>query len=798
MNFSGKFLRRRVEPQMEFVVRIASGFSIFTMRFLTLRGFSILLVLLMVAPPLEAQIPGLPSKPVAAEATAEKPDDAEARFQQWLKDARAAFAGVNDPAAEAQLPEGIDPAVLADYRRDLEQTILGINRHLKILAAMPEARKALAAARAADAAWSGFPGKPPYSILMLDELVNQQDAIQEKAASYRSSLELFGRTLAEIQEEARAAETSSRQVTAEAEQDPSAGGAAKWRLTADRAKSRLLAVRATFLQSNVTLLQDQSETAKTELALLGRQITLAKNRAGITAEDLTKVTKAAAERQTALRKEIAAVLKRQQEATVAKARMQTTLDQLEKATPGGTPLAQSPALALARVKMEATETRVDSLQHIVESLEALDQLESYGPDIYQNRKTVLEPKNQAARATALQSLRSALVRLTAWETVIANDLAAVNADIRNQESRANSVPADDLRLLPLSDVRAALWDKQAVILRVSQAVSAQRRLLARWLGELDTTTLAKSWPEKLTVAAASTWGFLKWIWAFEVFKYDDTVMISGLPITEKRGVALGKFVIALLFFCVAYCTSRRINNRLQNAVVRRGHIAEAQAKTLSNWLMIVVSFLLAVGTLHFLKIPLTVFAFFGGALAIGLGFGTQTLIKNFISGIIVLFERKIRVGDIVDVGGIAGAITEINSRSSVLRGADGRETLVPNSQFLENQVTNLTLSNRRVRRTLRVRVALASPPQDVSSLLMECADRHGLVLKNPAPIITFDDFTDSAHVFAIYYWTEFNSQTDADVVASDLRFMIEKRFAETGIRFPATKPELPVPPASNE
>ncbi len=778
-------------------MRIASGFSIFAMRFLTLRGFFVLLVLLMVAPPIEAQIPGIQIKPAKVESAVEKPDDAEARFQQWLKEARAAFAGVNDPGAEAQLPEGIDPAVLADYRRDLEQTILGINRHLKILAAMPEARKALAAARAADAAWTGFPGKPPYSILMLDELVNQQDAIQEKAASYRSSLELFGRTLAEIQDEARAAESSSRQVAAEAEQASSEDGAAKWRLTADRAKSRLLAVRATFLQSNVTLLQDQSETARIQLTLLGRQIAMAKSRSGITAEDLTKVTQAAADRQTALRKEIAAVLKRQQEATLAKARMQTTLDQLEKATPGGTPLAQTPALALVRVKMEATETRVDSLQHIVESLESLDQLESYSPDIYQNRKTALEPKTKAARATALQSLRSALVRLTAWETVIANDLAAVNADIRNQESRANSVPADDPRLLPLSDVRVALWDKQAVILRVSQAVSAQRRLLARWLGELDTTTVAKPWPEKLTAAAASAWSFIKEIWATEVFKYDDTVMSAGVPITQERGVALGKFIKALVFFGVAYFLSTRVNNRLRNAIVRRGHIAEHQAKTLGNWLMIVVGFLLAVGTLHFLKIPLTVFAFFGGALAIGLGFGTQTLIKNFISGIIVLFERKIRVGDIVDIGGGPGTITEINTRSSVLRGGDGKETLVPNSLFLENQVTNLTLSNRRVRRMFRVRVALASAPQDVSTLLMECAERHGLVLKNPAPIITFDDFTDSAHVFAIYYWTEFNSQTDADVVASDLRFMIEKRFAETGIRFPATKPELPAPPTSN-
>ena len=206
--------------------------------------------------------------------------------------------------------------------------------------------------------------------------------------------------------------------------------------------------------------------------------------------------------------------------------------------------------------------------------------------------------------------------------------------------------------------------------------------------------------------------------------------------------------------------------------------------------MIVVGVFLAIGTLSLLKIPITVFAFFGGALAIGLGFGSQTLIKNFICGIIVLFERKIRVGDIVDVGGLAGSVTEINTRSSVLRSGDGKETLIPNSYFLENRVTNLTLSNRRVRRTLSVGVAYGSQPQNVTAALKECVERHGLVLKDPAPVVTLDDFGDTALVFVIYFWTEFNDKTNGDVVASDIRFMIEKHFGELGIKFAAAERDI--------
>ena len=764
------------------------------MRFFKQRSSFIFLGLLAGSSPLDAQIPDVLSKLTTAESApaVEKPDEAEARLQQWLKEARAVLARLNQSGAETRLPAGIDPAALADYRRDTEQIVLGINRHLKILAAMPEAHKGVEAARASAAAWSGFPEKPPYSILLIDELVNQQDAIREKAASYRSSLELFGRTLSGIQEEARLAEESGRRVVADAAKDPVDDGAAIWRLAADRAKSRLLAVRATFLQSNIGLLQDQAETARTQLALLDRQIAIAKKNPSFSEEDLAKVKTAAADRQAALKKEVAATGKRQQLAAAARVRLQADLDQILKAAPAGTETARTPELALATMKLEAADARVEALQYVGENLGSLVQLESYGPDVYQSRKILMESNAKATRGPALQSLRSNLDRLTAWEIVVANELAAVNADIGKQESRATSISAEDPRLLPINDQRAALWEEQAVLQRVSQAVSSQRRMLKRWLAEFGRANIDRPFTERFSDAASSTRDFIGMIWAIEVFQYDHTQMIAGLLTTDRQKVTLGQFFIAILFFGVAYFISTRIKNRLQAVVVRRAYIAEAQAKTLSNWLMIVVGFLLAVATLHYLSIPLTIFAFLGGALVIGLGFGTQTLIKNFISGIIVLFERKIRVGDIVDVGGISGVITEINTRSSVLRGGDGKETLVPNSLFLENRVTNLTLSNRRVRRMLTVRAALGSSPQEVAAILKECVERHGLILKEPAPIITFEDFAENAYVFGIYYWTEFNDKTNADVVASDLRFMVEKRFSETGIEFPGARPEFPI------
>ena len=761
------------------------------MRLITQRCLYALLGCWVLTCPVNGQVPGMPSLSAPSEAppTAETPEQTETRLELWLKEARLALGPSNEPGAETRVPEGITPANFSDYRRTLEQIVQGVARHQKTLASQPDAIKALEAARTAEAAWTGFSESPPYSVLFIDELVNQHDATKAQASSHRSSLELVERARTTTQEEAKLAEETHRRLLEEVEEQSPNNEAEKWRLTAQKAKSRLLALRATSLQSSASLLNDQVGATQIQRSLLERQIATAKKKASFSDADIAKVKKAAEDRRAAIRKEIAAVRKDQQEAATARAEFQKKLDEILSATPEGDGAAPSAELPMAQLKLEAGDARVDALQSVVETLESLEQLEPYVPEAYENRKILMLSTAAADRENALQSMRANHDRLKAWGVVVGNQLSAVNADISKQESRSTMIAADDPRLVPMNEQRAALWEKQAVIQRLSQAVALQRRTLKRWIGEFDQTTRDQPLAPTFEGTVSKVKNFFRWISAIEIFHYDDTVMAGGIPITERRGVTLGRTFIAIFGFMAAYFIAGRIKSRLQNAVVSRGRIAHAQANTLSNWLMIVVGLLLAVTTLHFLRIPLTVFAFLGGALAIGLGFGSQTLIKNFISGIIVLFERKIRVGDIVDVGGLAGTVTEINTRSSVLRGADGRETLIPNSFFLENRITNLTLSNRRVRRMLTVRIAPGCSPHAVSVILTECAERHGLILQDPVPIITFEDFADNAHVFGIYYWTEFNDKTNCEVVASDLRFMIQKRFLESGIEFPSVARE---------
>ncbi|MCB1133754.1 MAG: mechanosensitive ion channel, partial [Verrucomicrobiae bacterium] len=247
---------------------------------------------------------------------------------------------------------------------------------------------------------------------------------------------------------------------------------------------------------------------------------------------------------------------------------------------------------------------------------------------------------------------------------------------------------------------------------------------------------------------------------------------------------------AILFFVICYWIAARFADRIQKTLVGHKKMEDAQARTLRNWAMLAVAVLLAFATLHLLKIPLTVFAVLGGALAIGLGFGTQTLIKNFISGIIVLIERKVRVGDIIDADGSVGTVIEVNARSSVLRGFDGIETVIPNSVFLENRFTNWTLDDNKIRRSIRVGVAYGTQPKRVIEAIADEAGRHGLVCKDPAPMVVFEDFGDSSLVFCLYYWFDLHSGTSALLTDSDLRIMIEKRLSEMKIGIPFPQRDL--------
>ncbi|HEX5675090.1 MAG TPA: mechanosensitive ion channel domain-containing protein, partial [Azonexus sp.] len=247
---------------------------------------------------------------------------------------------------------------------------------------------------------------------------------------------------------------------------------------------------------------------------------------------------------------------------------------------------------------------------------------------------------------------------------------------------------------------------------------------------------------------------------------------------------VGKSIGVLLLYAFAYWLFAMLTRLLERLMVRRFKVDPQVASVMRRWLMIAVSVVLIILILNLARIPLTAFAFMGGALAIGIGFGTQTIIKNVISGIIILFERKIRVGDIIAIGGTTGHVTAVDLRASTVRSFDGVEALVPNSTFLENQVVNWTYSNSRIRREIRIGIAYGSPVRQAADVIIGCAEEHGQVLKDPAPEVYLEDFADNAVLMVLVFWVELSPTLSGRRVDSDLRFMMEKRLAAADIAIP--------------
>ena len=185
--------------------------------------------------------------------------------------------------------------------------------------------------------------------------------------------------------------------------------------------------------------------------------------------------------------------------------------------------------------------------------------------------------------------------------------------------------------------------------------------------------------------------------------------------------------------------------------------------------------------LRLVNVPLTVFTLLGGAAAIGLGFGSQNIVNNFISGLILLAERPIRIGDLIEVEDLYGTVEDIGARSTHVRSSENVDIIVPNSSFLEKNVINWTLSDDRYRAQISVGVAYGSPTEEVTRLIRKAVDEHPRILKQPDPIILFADFGNNSLDFEVHFWIRMRRLMDRRIVASDLRYRVDEMFREAGI-----------------
>ena len=271
---------------------------------------------------------------------------------------------------------------------------------------------------------------------------------------------------------------------------------------------------------------------------------------------------------------------------------------------------------------------------------------------------------------------------------------------------------------------------------------------ADWLG-----------PAKETFAAC---------WQYEIASVDD------------RPITVGKIISAIAYLLIGVLAARLISRVLGRRILPRFGLNEGAAHAVQSMSFYSLCVLFALLSMELVNLPFAAFTFLGGAAAIGLGFGSQNILNNFISGLILLAEQPIRVGDLVEIDGVKGTVEHIGARSTRVKTVSNHEILFPNSTLLEKKVTNLTLTDNLVQTAIGVSLRPTMTVDEARESLLRAASSHPKVLAQPAPVVLFKAFNSTSMAFELHFWLKLHDVMECRIVESDVRETINGFFRDTG------------------
>jgi potassium efflux system protein len=305
--------------------------------------------------------------------------------------------------------------------------------------------------------------------------------------------------------------------------------------------------------------------------------------------------------------------------------------------------------------------------------------------------------------------------------------------------------------------------------------------------ENDLVTLSASVSQLLTFGtlALGAFGFaLVWVPLFralEVMQRITLWTVSDVSEGEAilTSITLASVALALLIGVITFVAARNVPHLLALLLISKKGTTPGSRYAISKLLGY---FIVGAGFLAFLStlgLRWDRLQWLVAALGVGIGFGLQEIIANFISGLLILFERPIRVGDVVTVGDSSGQVVRIQIRATTIRDFDGKELLVPNKEFVTGRLLNWTLSNSEIRMILEVGIAYGSDVRKAKAILEELLKSHDMILDDPEPDVIFREFgSSSLNLTARYFFSDIQQR---GFLLSDLHMKINDAFAEAGI-----------------
>ncbi|MDT4290354.1 mechanosensitive ion channel [Methylomonas sp. MO1] len=633
--------------------------------------------------------------------------------------------------------------------------------------------------------WTNFSEPPPYSVDFIDYQWQQVRLKDHELEATRLEQTLFDGLLETRRQEYLESAQNLRQANEALEAArPEQAERARWLQELNALRTQRDEARIGLLSTSRDLRNERLAHLADEKALLLQQAMEASSSSPLSQADLNKKLDQLTKRQLELDGEIALAVRAAQ---TAESQLQSTRERLKK-------LSEQINLE-SGAKVEDAKPELERIQQILDADSVESQVASSNlrtlrllalsvvseRQAWELRYLVGHTEDPVALNKAVVDLKQGMERLSLWRKYLKSELDSIQIHLDNQTKM-------------LADWQSG-YGEQKQEQRKKAAFDSEEKLLRRALSELndlDSSLLNMfdllalknvnaSLTEKLKTFYADSMALVTAFSDFELLAIDDTIVVEGRQITGKRSVTVSKIFKLIAILAVGLWLVIRVADQGLRRVKNWQPIKASSGLLSLRLFSLVAVVAIIVFALVSVHIPLTVFTFFGGALAIGVGFGAQNIINNFISGLILLAERSIRLGDMVEIEGVLSRVTQIGSRCCQVHRLDGIDMLIPNSRFLENNVTNLTLSDQRLRCTITLGIAYGSQVRKALALVETAAIENPQVLKQPAPDIYLQEFADSALSLRLDFWVDLLVQPNRMRLMSDVRLRIEELFSQHGI-----------------
>jgi potassium efflux system protein len=588
----------------------------------------------------------------------------------------------------------------------------------------------------------------PYSFLLLENLRDELAAEEDQEAAFQADLKASDQMLEMAQEHFDEAESERRRAQeahdeAEAEK-PAALLALKLAKQESQINKELVVLRrlevevrtlrGEVCQSRKTLLEEKVERISKDVRFTKQDLEDRLKELAAFEADLNRKLKEARARFQQLESQEATALKALREEKAA----QATLDL---------------AVESWRVARDVDQTEMFLLN---ERIGDSKRFRHYWACRY-------EVENGTAKADEIAQWHDNLSDLVAELQDNSRSLAQRVESSRSEQAKVlqRVRNSDDAAFKHCGDFQGVQWQGLRDVCESNLVqLKASERWCSRFLEELQA---------KLQPADATSWRSIvethfAAAWVYEIAEVDD------------RPVTVGKVVTLLGYLMLDVLLARVIGRVLRRRVLPRLGLNDGASQAVQSIAVYTLIVLFGVLSFQFVHIPLTAFAFLGGAVAIAIGFGSQDVANNFMSGIILLAEQPIRMGDVVVIDDVQGTVQYIGPRSTRIKTNLNHELIIPNSKLLSDKVTNLTLSDNLVQTAVSVTLPVKLTVQQAKQTLLEAASSHPTVLRDPHPIVLFKQFGASSMDLELHFWLRLNDDMMTAIVQSEVREAINELF----------------------